>query len=401
MTTEKNTEKQKYACWLCSVPGVGDKTIDKLRKLCPDVEGIYRGGEKLWEKVLSERQMSSVREFASRTDPDAVFEALLRKNISFISVEEEGYPKRLKVIPDSPFGLFYRGRLPEEDILSVAVVGARECSAYGSYVAQAIGAALGEHQVQVISGMARGIDGISQEAALEAGGSSFGVLGCGVDICYPKSNQELYEKLAKQGGILSAYPPGTEPRPQNFPPRNRIVSGLADVLIVVEARNKSGTLITVDMALEQGREVFVVPGRVTDRLSDGCNRLLKQGAGVFLSPEDFLREFGVGEKAAQKAGNGNSGEKSIDPDDAENTDGMLAVPRKQVKLAPELTAVCQMLEPEPKNVIRLGEKRAETMGEKTDEKKLMVLLMRLCMEKLAVQVTPGSFALLQFGPNQV
>ena len=386
MVTEKNAEKQKYACWLCSVPGVGDKTIDKLRNLCPDVEEIYRGGEKLWEKVLSERQMASIREFATKADPDGVLEELRRKEISFVSVEDEGYPVRLRVIPDPPFGLFYRGRLPEEDFLSVAVVGARECSSYGSYVAQAIGAALGEHNVQVISGMARGIDGICQGAALMAGGSSFGVLGCGVDICYPKSNQELYEKLADQGGLISAYPPGTEPRPQNFPPRNRIVSGLADALIVVEARNKSGTLITVDMALEQGREVFVVPGRVTDRLSDGCNRLLKQGAGVFLSPEDFLRDFGVG-KAVQE--------------DVNPKTEMLEIPRRQVSMEPELQAVYQVLMLEPQDIVLIGEKLAERTGEKTDEKKLMVLLMRLCMEKLAIQVTSGSFALLQFGPNQV
>ena len=139
--------------------------------------------------------------------------------------------------------------------------------------------------------MARGIDGISQMAALEAGGTSFGVLGCGVDICYPAGNHALYQRLIQEGGILSSYPPGTKPQATLFPPRNRIVSGLADVVVVVEARQKSGTLITVDMALEQGREVYCIPGRLTDRLSDGCNKLIKQGAGILLSPEDFLEDL--------------------------------------------------------------------------------------------------------------
>ena len=371
-------KKKKYACWLCSVPGVGDKTIAKLRQLCPDAEGIYRGGEKLWKQILNEKQMNEIRKFEEKADPDEVFGRLAAQDIHFVSLEEHEYPGRLRDIPDPPYGLFYRGRLPDRETLAVAVIGARECSAYGNYVAQGIGAALGENQVQVISGMARGIDGISQAAALDAGGCSFGVLGCGVDICYPKSNQPLYEELCEKGGIISAYPPGTEPRPQNFPPRNRIVSGLADALIVVEARNKSGTLITVDMALEQGREVYVVPGRVTDRLSDGCNRLLKQGAGVFLSPEDFLREIGAGRIDSGK---------------------MLEVPRKKMMLEPRMQAVYQTLAPEPQSVEKIWEKITEKT--RISQQELMPLLMRLCMENLAVQVTPGNFALLQFSPNQV
>ena len=148
----------------------------------------------------------------------------------------------------------------------------------------------------MVSGMARGIDGIAQKAALEAGGASFAVLGCGVDICYPEENRELYDRLLQEGGILSEYPPGMPPEPKLFPPRNRIISGLSDLVLVIEARKKSGTLITVDMALEQGREVYALPGRVSDKLSDGCNRLIRQGAGVATCPEDILEFFfGTGE----------------------------------------------------------------------------------------------------------
>ena len=412
----KDEKHKKYICWLCSVPGVGDRTIAKLKELCPDAEGIYRGGEALWKKVMNARQLEAIRMFVAKQDPDEVYGRLEQLGIGFVSLEEAestrdigeigedapAYPERLRNIPDPPYGIFYRGKLPAEETLSVAVVGARECSAYGSYVAQGIGETLGECGVQVISGMARGIDGISQAAALDAGGSSYGVLGCGVDVCYPKSNRELYERLCEQGGILSAYPPGTEPRPQNFPPRNRIVSGLADVLIVVEARNKSGTLITVDMALEQGREVYAVPGRVTDRLSDGCNRLLKQGAGVFLSPEDFLRE--IGSERIPEKNRRTMAPKDKDAKIAESGKvKMLETPRKRVHLEPELQAVYQALTLEPQNVEEIGERVSGSFDrkDKMSQQKLMALLMQLCMENLAVQVTTGNFALLQFDPDQV
>ena len=175
------------------------------------------------------------------------------------------------------------------------MIGARECSEYGIYVAKNFAKELGAHGIPVISGMARGIDSISQEAALQGGGRTYAVLGCGVDICYPKSSRRLYEQILERGGILSTFPPGTEPIKRLFPERNRIVSGLADVILVVEARQKSGTFITVDMALEQGREVYAIPGRLTDRLSDGCNLLLQQGALIAVSPKDLLQHLSPGQ----------------------------------------------------------------------------------------------------------
>ena len=162
-------------------------------------------------------------------------------------------------------------------------------------MAQYFGRELAMAGVQIISGMARGIDGISQMAALEMDGYSLGVLGCGVDICYPAENRALYEVLRKQGGICSEYPPGTEPRNNLFPPRNRIISGFSDAVLVIEAKSRSGTLITVDMALEQGREVYALPGRVTDALSEGCNHLIHQGANIAFSAEDMIRSLMGGE----------------------------------------------------------------------------------------------------------
>ncbi len=294
-------EKNAYGYCLNKIAGVGDKTLLQLTQIHKDPREIYErlkaAGDKLpqqYAQVLSQKQIKAVCEAVKGikdSDIKEEYEKLSQKGIHFMAIFSEEYPGRLKNIPDPPYAIYVKGQVPKEEVLSVAVIGARECSEYGRYVGQEIGKILGKNGVQVISGMARGIDGISQGAALEAGGSSFGVLGCGVDICYPAGNRQLYERLLKHGGILSSFPPGTLPKAQHFPPRNRIVSGLSDVVIVVEARLKSGTLITVDMALEQGREVYVVPGRLTDRLSDGCNKLIKQGAGIILSPEEFLREM--------------------------------------------------------------------------------------------------------------
>ena len=294
-------EKNAYAYWLSNLAGVGDKTILQLTEVHKDSREIYKRWKKAGDQVppeygllLTPKQQQTIREAISSLgnwDVKAEYEKLEQQGIRFLTIFSEEYPERLRNIPDPPYGIYVKGEVPKENILSVAVIGARECSEYGRFVGGELGKALGKSGVQVISGMARGIDGISQAAALEAGGCSYGVLGCGVDICYPAGNRKLYDRLFDQGGILSSYPPGTLPKAQLFPPRNRIVSGLADVVIVVEARQKSGTLITVDMALEQGREVYVVPGRLTDRLSDGCNKLMKQGAGIILSPEDFLREM--------------------------------------------------------------------------------------------------------------
>ena len=246
---------------------------------------------------------------------------------------------------------------------------------------------MGRAGIQVISGMARGIDGISQQAALSAGGTSYGVLGCGVDICYPAQNRRLYEELLEKGGLLSTYTPGTKPLPQYFPPRNRIVSGLSDALIVIEARQKSGTLITVDMALEQGRDVYVVPGRITDRLSDGCNHLLTQGAGVFLSPESFAEDFlrSWEEKQGLSAdGSGGKNRRKNNRETGRNT--------AKVKLPKEsLQKILECLEPVTKTSETLLQELWEK-GEYTDISALNRALMELELLGYARQNSPGHFS---------
>lgn len=201
------------------------------------------------------------------------------------------YPRRLAAYGGMPAKIFVKGGLPGEQVPTVAVVGARMCTQYGRRQAFAFSKALAQQGVQIISGMARGIDGCAHAGALAGGGQTFAVLGCGVDICYPRENRKIYDRIKGQGGILSEFPLGTEPLAWHFPMRNRIISALADVVLVIEAKQKSGSLITADFALEQGKSVFALPGRVGDGLSSGCNRLIAQGAGIACSVNSILEEL--------------------------------------------------------------------------------------------------------------
>lgn len=277
-----------YQYWLMNVKGTGKKRKISLLQKLGSAEEIYRAKQEVLSAAIGEAAAEKMQESKKGWNILEEYEKLCRRKINFTCHGDRDYPGRLTEIPDAPFALYYQGHLPSDKVPAVAIIGARACSEYGIYAAREFGSKLAEMGIQIISGLAMGIDGIAQEAALAAGGQSFGILGCGVDICYPKSNRHLCEKCKQQGGIISEYPPGTEPKAALFPPRNRIISGLSDLVVVVEAREKSGTLITVDMALEQGREVLAVPGRITDSLSRGCNSLFRQGAGVAVSPLDIV-----------------------------------------------------------------------------------------------------------------
>lgn len=203
------------------------------------------------------------------------------------------YPPKLQDISSPPAGIYVKGSLPDPNKPSVAIVGSRICSQYGRLMAQEFGRGLGEQGIQVISGLARGIDGISQEACTDAGGTSFGVLGCGVNVVYPSQNKKIYEKvLLKGGGLISEVSPDAPPIGSQFAARNRIISALVDVVLVIEAKEKSGTGITVSKALEQGKDIYAVPGRITDICSQGCNKLISQGAGIAVSVDTILEIFG-------------------------------------------------------------------------------------------------------------
>jgi DNA processing protein len=208
---------------------------------------------------------------------------------------DPAFPRQLAAIHDPPPQLWLRGRGDVELLasVSVAVVGARSCSSYGRTVARSMGRELTAAGVLVVSGMARGVDGEAHRGALEAGGPTVAVLGCGIDRDYPAAHAELAAQICDSGLIVSEYEPGVEPAPWRFPARNRIISGLAKAVVVVEARERSGALITVDFALEQGRDVLVVPGEITSALSAGANALLRHGAAPALSVDDVLEAIGV------------------------------------------------------------------------------------------------------------
>ena len=284
-------EEQMYAYWLANVRGIGKNTAKRLTDEGRTAKDVWNMSADNLKKLLKPQQYAYFAASRNVWNLEKEYAMLEKRNIRFFSHTHPDFPAKLRTIPDAPYALYVKGSLPDPEQPSAAIIGARMCSEYGRYLARQFGMELANAGIQIISGMADGVDGISQKAAMLAGGRSYAVMGCGVNYCYPPENRDVYELLNEHGGILSEYPPDTQPRANLFPPRNRIISALADLVLVIEARKHSGTLITVDMALEQGREVFAIPGRITDRLSDGCNMLIRQGAGIALSPADLLQEF--------------------------------------------------------------------------------------------------------------
>ena len=248
------TENQ-YAHWLFNIKGFGNTTLDKLLSTGLTCNEIFESEGREFKGILTAKQISEFDGSKRVWNFEKEADKLAKKGIVFVPRVDPRFPEKLKNIPNSPFALYLKGELPNPDKPSVAIIGARMCSEYGRYMARNFGRGLALAGVQVISGMARGIDGISQKAALNAGGKSFGIVGSGVDVCYPEENRDIYDELCCNGGVISEFAPGIMPKASFFPMRNRIISGLADVVLVIEAREKSGTQITVDTALEQGPDI--------------------------------------------------------------------------------------------------------------------------------------------------
>jgi DNA processing protein len=233
--------------------------------------------------------------FARTFDATRFTAALERRGFRFVGRSEHDFPPLLAAIHDPPAGLFLRGS-GTGDLLArpaVAVVGARACSGYGSHVARMLGRELAAAGLLVVSGMARGIDGEAHRGALEAGGETAAVLGCGIDRDYPAAHAGLAREIERGGLVVSEYAPGVEPAPWRFPARNRIIAGLCQATVVVEARERSGALITADLALDEGRDVLAVPGEITSRLSAGANELIRLGAIPVTSVASVLERFGL------------------------------------------------------------------------------------------------------------
>jgi DNA processing protein len=249
-------------------------------------------GAHVLERPRNARFAAFLRGFDERRER----ERLAARGFRYVGRSEPLFPALLRAIHDPPPGLFVRGEAELELLgrLAVAIVGARACSAYGRHVARLLGRELAAAGLVVVSGLARGVDGEAHRGALEAGGSTVAVLGCGIDRDYPAAHAELAAGICAGGGLIVAeYAPGVEPAPWRFPARNRIVAGLCVASIVVEARERSGALITADFALEEGREVFVVPGEITSALSAGSNALLRLGATPLLASSDVLTPLGI------------------------------------------------------------------------------------------------------------
>lgn len=292
----------EYEYWFAAIPYLSDKKKILIRSHMKSAKEAYYIEEKGWKKFsfLNEKDIHKIFESKNKWDLKKEYEKLQEQRIRVIYYYEKEYPKRLLQITDLPYALYVKGQLPEETIFSVAIVGARKCTPYGEKYACEFAQKLAEQGVQIISGMAYGIDGIAQRGALFGGGRTFGVMGNGVDICYPRSHIGLYTDILEQGGgIISELPPGTKPLPIHFPKRNRIISGLSDIVLVMEAKEKSGSLITADLALEQGRDVYALPGPIDSALSLGCNHLIRQGAGMLISPEYLMEEIGILTKKVQ------------------------------------------------------------------------------------------------------
>ena len=285
-----------YEYWWANVRPLSDKKKMEVRRGIDSAEELYYIEEMKLRmfSCLEEVDIAGILKSRRMWKTKEEYEKLRQLEIEFIPWWSAGYPERLLDISDPPYALYVKGKLPDEKLPSAAIVGARKCSPYGEAQATRYAQELAGRGVQIISGMARGIDGIGQWGALNVRGKTFAVLGCGVDVCYPREHIGLYmDILDHGGGIISELMPGTKPLPGYFPQRNRIISGLSGAVLVMEAREKSGSLITADLALEQGRDVYALPGPVNSALSQGCNRLIKQGAGILLSPGELLEDLAV------------------------------------------------------------------------------------------------------------
>ena len=302
---------KEYWLYLSRVKGMESGRRRILLDMLGTPEEIYKAGEAVLRSIplLEDFHIGQLLDYRN-TDYEKELESFTKKGIGFVTVDEKEYPGRLRDIPDAPPFLFYKGELPGQDKPSVAMVGSRKCSIYGREMCLKFSESLAAAGIEIISGMAAGVDGFAHRGAIKAGGKTYAVLGCGVDVCYPAMNRDIFDTLSgKQdrirtdktesggdnvksyGGIISEYYPGDKALPYNFPQRNRIISGLCDILLVVEAGKKSGTFITVDHALEQGREIFAIPGRIGDTVSDGCNSLIKNGAMMATEPDDIIEEL--------------------------------------------------------------------------------------------------------------
>lgn len=284
-----NEGLKKYWVGFNLVKGIGAARLRLLLEAFGDIEAAWQASPSaLREAGISAKLVETICQVRNSIDLSKVWERLADQDIQVITWEDKTYPRRLREIDQPPPVLYVRGELILEDEWAVAVVGTRRVTAYGRQVAEQVASTLAQSGVTVVSGLAHGVDAIAHQAAIDVGGRTLAVLGCGIDRIYPPDHRRLAERLLAHGALLSDYALGTPPEAVNFPPRNRIISGLSMAVVVIEAGDRSGALITAQFAANQGREVFAVPGNINAPQSAGANRLIQQGAHPLLDIRDLL-----------------------------------------------------------------------------------------------------------------
>jgi len=292
--TSTKLSASKYWVGFSSVRGIGPMKFRALLNHFGDLEEAWRAdARELKEAGLDKRALVSFMNMRSTISLDGEMEKIERQGVKVLTWDDPAYPPRLLNIYNPPPVLYVKGDILDGDQWAVAVVGTRGATVYGKEAARQIAGGLARNGLTIVSGLARGIDSEAHRAALDAGGRTIAVLGSGVDIIYPAESRRLAQTVVERGAMVSEYAMGTQPEAGNFPPRNRIISGLSLGVVIVEAGERSGALITADFALEQGREVFAVPGNIFRKKSMGANKLIQQGAKPVLSVEDILEELNL------------------------------------------------------------------------------------------------------------
>lgn len=315
-------------------------------------------------KLLTKKSLEKFLELRKTFDVNLYREYLINKKIKYISILDENYPKNLKNIEYTPQIIYYRGNILPEDEFSISIVGSRKCTNYGSWATEKFSKELSELGICIISGMALGIDSIAHKSALKSNSRTIAVLGCGVDQIYPKTNYKLYDEIIENGCVMSEFPIGTPPLAHNFPIRNRIISGLSKALLVIEAQERSGTLITARFANEQSKEIFAVPGNLNSIYSKGTNKLIKDGALIATSADDII---------------------SCVPDFSEFLQNKKTIEKNTDELSPTEVLVYTLVKQEPKTANKI----AETLGLSIIETN--TILTSLELKSFVVELSGGLF----------
>lgn len=295
-------DEKAYWIGFNKVPGIGAARLAALLEHCGSAEAAWKASIQTYQAAgLDRRSLENLLRARRELDLDQEWLRLSQAGVHVVTWEDAHYPANLREVDGPPPLLYVRGEITDDDLWAVAIVGTRRASIYGREVALSLARDLAANGITIVSGLALGIDATAHRAALDAGGRTIAVLGSGVDQIYPPEHRGLAAAILQRGAIVSEYPLGAKPDANNFPPRNRVISGLSKSVVVVEAPKRSGALITARFAAEQGRDVFAVPGNILNPGSAGCNELIQQGAAPLLAVDDVLQQLGLAKVAAHKS----------------------------------------------------------------------------------------------------